>query len=91
MADSRGMDASLERLLKSARRHVPSIKPIMEINPNIRLSNVFKAETHDAKFNDWVLVLFDQALLSEGGHLEDPAAFVQRVNEMLVSMSLLAE
>jgi molecular chaperone HtpG len=91
VADSHGMDASLQRLLKSAGQHVPSSQPILEINPQHPIIKRIQSETHDAKFNDWVLVLFDQALLSEGGHLEDPAAFVQRVNEMLVNMSLLAK
>jgi molecular chaperone HtpG len=90
VADSHGMDSSLERLLKSAGQHIPSSKPIMEINPQHPIIKRILSETHEAKFKDWVLILFDQALLSEGGHLEDPAAFVQRVNEMLVNISLLA-
>ena len=90
VADSHGMDSSLERLLKSAGQHIPSSKPIMEINPQHPIIKRIHSETHEAKFKDWVLILFDQALLSEGGHLDDPAAFVQRVNEMLVNMSLLA-
>jgi molecular chaperone HtpG len=90
VADSHGMDSSLERLLKSAGQHIPSSKPIMEINPQHPIIKRIHSETHEAKFKDWVLILFDQALLSEGGHLDDPAAFVQRVNEMLVNISLLA-
>lgn len=90
VADSQGMDSSLERLLKAAGQAVPSSKPIMEVNPQHAIIKRMNSETHEGKFQDWALILLDQALLSEGGHLDDPAAFVQRVNEMLVSMSLLA-
>jgi molecular chaperone HtpG len=90
VADNQGMDSSLERLLKAAGQAVPSSKPIMEVNPQHAIIKRMNSETHEGKFQDWALILLDQALLSEGGHLDDPAAFVQRVNEMLVSMSLLA-
>lgn len=90
VADSQGMDSSLERLLKAAGQAVPSSKPIMEVNPQHAIIKRMNSETHEGKFQDWALILLDQALLSEGGHLDDPAAFVQRVNEMLVNMSLLA-
>lgn len=90
VADSHGMDSSLERLLKASGQAVPTSKPIIEINPQHAIIKRMNSETHEGKFQDWALILFDQALLSEGGHLDDPAAFVQRVNEMLVNMSLLA-
>ncbi|EDN68068.1 Heat shock protein Hsp90 [Beggiatoa sp. PS] len=90
VADEHGMDASLERLLKSAGQDVMGSQPIMEINPQHPIVNALKEETDDTRFNDWVFILFDQALLSEGGQLDDPAAFVKRMNEMLVSLGSLS-
>jgi len=90
VADEQAMDASLERLLKSAGQMVPGTLPIMEINPQHPIVNALKEEADETRFNDWVFMLFDQALLSEGGQLEDPAAFVQRMNEMFVSMGNLS-
>ncbi|MDM8561658.1 molecular chaperone HtpG [Candidatus Parabeggiatoa sp. HSG14] len=89
VADEQGMDASLERLLKSAGQSVTGSKPIMEINPQHPIVNALKEESEEIRFNDWVFILFEQALLSEGGQLDDPAAFVKRMNEMLVSMGNL--
>jgi molecular chaperone HtpG len=89
VADEHSMDASLERLLKSAGQGVVGSKPIMEINPLHPIVSALKEETEDERFNDWVFILFDQALLSEGGQLDDPAVFVKRMNEMFVSMGNL--
>jgi molecular chaperone HtpG len=85
VADSHGMDSSLERLLKSAGQQIPNSKPIMEINPTHALITKLHAENDDSRFNDWAWILFDQAMLSEGGKLEDPSAFVRRMNQMLIS------
>lgn len=85
VADSHGMDSSLERLLKSAGQQIPNSKPIMEINPTHALITKLHAENDDSRFNDWAWILFDQAMLSEGGQLEDPSAFVRRMNQMLIS------
>jgi molecular chaperone HtpG len=90
VADEHGMDASLERLLKSAGQQITGSQPIMEINPQHPIVNALKEETDDTRFNDWVFMLFDQALLSEGGQLDDPAAFVKRMNEMFVNMGNLS-
>ncbi|WP_353569832.1 molecular chaperone HtpG [Candidatus Albibeggiatoa sp. nov. BB20] len=84
VADAHGMDASLERLLKQAGQEIPDSKPILEINPTHPLITKLQAESDDDKFKDWALILFDQALLSEGGQLEDPSAFVSRINQMFV-------
>jgi molecular chaperone HtpG len=89
VADENSMDASLERLLKSAGQGVVGNKPIMEINPQHPIVAALKDETEEKRFNDWTFILFDQALLSEGGHLDDPAEFVKRMNEMFVSMGNL--
>ncbi|MCK5718601.1 MAG: molecular chaperone HtpG [Thiomargarita sp.] len=90
IADEHGMDASLERLLKSAGQLVPGGKPILEINPNHPIINALKNETEETRFTDWSHILFDQALLSEGGQLEDPATFVKRLNEMFITMGNLS-
>ncbi|MEK7989680.1 MAG: molecular chaperone HtpG [Thiotrichaceae bacterium] len=84
VADAHGMDASLERLLKQAGQEIPDSKPVLEINPSHPLIVKLKAETDDDKFKDWAFILFDQALLSEGGQLADPSAFVSRINQMFV-------
>jgi molecular chaperone HtpG len=90
VADAHGMDASLERLLKSAGQSLPGSQPIMEINPQHAIVKALKDEKDDKRFEDWVFILFDQALLSEGGQLDDPAAFVGRMNDMFVSMGNLS-
>jgi molecular chaperone HtpG len=90
VADEHGMDASLERLLKSAGQGVVGSKPILEINPQHPIVTALSSETDETRFNDWTFILFDQALLSEGGQLDDPATFVKRMNEMFVSMGNLS-
>lgn len=81
VADSHDMSGNLERLLKSAGQKVNPTKPILEINPYHPMIQRLKSEqTH---FADWSHILFDQALLAEGGQLEDPAGFVRRINELL--------
>ena len=71
-------------MLKAAGQNAPESKPVLEVNPDHRLVAKLKAEKDDAKFNDYTRVLFDQALLAEGGQLDDPASFVRRVNALLV-------
>jgi len=85
VADSHDMGGNLERLLKSAGQKVNHAKPILEINPHHPLVQRLKYE--DARFADWSHILFDQALLAEGGQLEDPAGFVKRLNELLLADS----
>ena len=79
-----GMGGNLERLLKAAGQKVPSSKPILEINPRHPLLQRLKYEAEGQRFDDWCHVLFDQALLSEGGQLEDPASFVKRLNQLML-------
>jgi molecular chaperone HtpG len=81
------MSANLERLLKAAGQNAPSTKPVLEINPQHSLVTRLKGESDDARFADWANLLFDQALLAEGGQLEDPASFVKRLNSLLSLMS----
>lgn len=85
VADEHGMDASLERLLKAAGQSIGGSQPILEINPNHPLIHSLKEEGNEDRFKDWSFILFDQALLSEGAQLEDPAGFVSRLNTMLIT------
>lgn len=85
VADTYDMGGNLERLLKSAGQKVQHAKPILEINPHHPM--VQRLKTEKDNFEDWSHILFDQALLAEGGQLEDPAAFVKRLNELLLLKS----
>jgi molecular chaperone HtpG len=85
VAEEHGMSSNLMRMLKAAGQKAPEAKPILEINPDHPLVQRLKYE--DAKFDDWSNILFDQAVLAEGGALTDPAGFVKRLNQMLLDMS----
>ena len=85
VSDQYDLGGNLARILKAAGQKVPDSKPIMEINPGHPLVQRLKQE--DAHFADWSQVLFDQALLAEGGQLEDPAGFVKRLNELMLALS----
>ncbi len=87
VADQRDLGANLERLLKAAGQKVPASQPILEINPRHPLLQRLKTEADRQRFNDWSHVLFDQALLAEGGQLEDPAAFVKRLNKLMQELA----
>jgi len=78
-----GMSRSMERILKAAGQHAPSSKPIFEINPNHALIDRLKDESNEDRFGDLAHILFDQAVLAEGGQLEDPAGFVHKLNSLL--------
>jgi len=84
VADEHDMNANLARILKSMGQKAPDISPILEINPNHPVVQRLKYE--DAQFDDWSAVLFDQALLAEGGQLEDPATFVRRINQLMMQL-----
>jgi molecular chaperone HtpG len=90
VSDQHGMSMNLERLLKAAGQKLPQTRPILEINPKHPIVQGLKAEADDARFADWSHILFDQALLAEGGQLEDPASFVKRLNEMLLRLAAKA-
>ncbi|HZN23954.1 MAG TPA: molecular chaperone HtpG, partial [Burkholderiales bacterium] len=87
VADEHDMGMHLERLLKAAGQKVPGTKPILEVNPHHPLVQRLKDESDDTRFSDWSQVLFDQALLAEGGQLEDPAGFVKRLNQLVLAMT----
>ena len=82
-----GMSANLERVLRAAGQAVPNVPLVLEINPQHPIVTRLKDETDDARFKDWSHILFDQAMLAEGGHLDDPAGFVKRLNELMLAMS----
>jgi molecular chaperone HtpG len=75
------MSGHLARMLKQAGQSAPKSQPILEVNPEHAL--VKRLAGDDARFDDLAHILFDQALLAEGGHLEDPAAYVARVTKLL--------
>jgi molecular chaperone HtpG len=81
------MSTNLERILKSAGQNVPSSKPVLEINPDHPIVERLKQESNETLFSDWSHILFDQATLAEGGQLEDPAAFVKRLNALTLSLA----
>ena len=85
VADVYGMSLNMERIMKEAGQSMGfgGKKPVFEINPTHPLVVKLKAEQDDTRFADLSHILFDQAILSEGGHLEDPAAFVHKLNGLL--------
>jgi len=85
VADEHDVSGNLARILKAAGQKAPASKPILEINP--RHPVVLRLKCEDKKFDDWAAVLFDQALLAEGGQLDDPATFVKRMNQLMLEMS----
>ncbi len=86
VVDESDMSANLERLLKSVGQQAPSTKPIMEINVDHPLINHLENEPDEDRFADLSKILFDQALLAEGGQLKDPASFVSRLNGLMLQL-----
>jgi molecular chaperone HtpG len=85
VADEHDVSGNLARILKAAGQKAPASKPILEINPQHPV--VLRLKYEEKKFDDWCAVLFDQALLAEGGQLDDPATFVKRMNQLMLEMS----
>ncbi|HZG20022.1 MAG TPA: molecular chaperone HtpG [Herbaspirillum sp.] len=85
VADENELSGNLVRMLKAAGQAAPDSKPTLEINPDHPLVQRLKYE--EARFDDWSHILYDQALLAEGGALADPASFVKRTNDMLLAMA----
>ncbi|MFT4607880.1 MAG: molecular chaperone HtpG [Urechidicola sp.] len=81
------MAMHMQRIMKEAGHAMPSSKPILEINPDHPIVKKMDSEKSKKKFDDWSDILFDQALLAEGGQLEDPASFVAKLNKMLVAIA----
>ncbi|CAM3775930.1 molecular chaperone HtpG [Polynucleobacter antarcticus] len=83
VSDENELSGNLLRMLKAAGQQAPDTKPILEINPEHPL--LLKLKSDDKQFDEWAQVLFDQALLAEGGQLNDPAAYVKRINQLLLA------
>ncbi|TQV77485.1 molecular chaperone HtpG [Aliikangiella marina] len=83
VASDGGMSIQMARMMKAAGQFVPESKPIFEINIEHQLVKQLESDMADEDFADWVSVLFDQAVLADSGHLDDPAAFTQRLNRLL--------
>lgn len=82
VSDEQDMGQQMQRILKAAGQQITPVKPVLEVNPNHPFVLKLQNETDESKFNDWTEILFDQAILAEGGQLEDSAQFVQRLNRL---------
>lgn len=89
VVDEHDMGREMQRLLKISGQTIPSSKPILEINPNHPIIKKLDSIHETKKFGDWAWIVYDQAILAEGGNLEDPGSFVKRLNDMLLSLSLI--
>ena len=85
VADEHDMGGNLARILKSVGQKGPEARPILEVN--VAHPMVKRLEEETARFADWGNLLFDQALLAEGGQLDDPAGFVRRMNGLMLEMA----
>jgi molecular chaperone HtpG len=85
VVDEGDMSGHLARMLKQAGQNAPASKPILEINAEHALIKRLDSAEGSERFDDLAHIVFDQAVLAEGGHLEDPAAYVKRVNALLTS------
>lgn len=84
VADEQDMGFEMQRILQSVGQAIPEAKPIFEINPDHALIKRLHAVEDDVRFEQWVNVLFDQAVLAEGGQLKNPADFVRQLNALLM-------
>ena len=85
VADEQDPGANLQRMLKMMGQSAPDIKPILEINPqHPMLKKMELLPNEGGHFDDYASVLFDEALLSEGGQIEDPAGFVRKINKLML-------
>jgi molecular chaperone HtpG len=85
VSDEHDPSGNLARLMKAAGQNMPNSKPILEINPHHLAVQRLKYE--ETRFDDWAALLFEQALLAEGGQLDDPAGFVKRINNLMLALS----
>lgn len=81
------MAAHMQRMFKQAGHDIPDNKPVLEINLQHPLVSQLEQEKDEQRFSDWSRILFEQAMLSEGGQLEDPAAYVKRMNGILLALA----
>jgi molecular chaperone HtpG len=87
VSDENDMGRHLEQILQASGQSIPGSKPILEINPDHPIVKKIDNESDEDLFNDWSHILFDQALLSEGGQLSDPASFVNKLNALIVTLA----
>ena len=85
VSDEGDISGTLERMLRQAGQKAPPRKPILEINPQHAI--VQRMREDSGRVGDWAHLLFDQAVLAEGGQLEDPVAFVRRLNGLMLGLS----
>jgi len=81
------MALHMQQLLKQAGHEVPDSKPVLEVNPSHPILELLDQEQDEERFTNWSRLLLDQALLADGGQLEDGAGFVKRMNEMFVALN----
>ena len=84
VADEHDIGGNLARILRSAGQKVPAAPPILEINPAHAI--ITRLKPGDARFADWAALLYEQALLAEGGQLDDPAGYVKRANSLMLGL-----
>ncbi len=87
VASEHGLGSNLERLLAEAGQSVEKTLPVLELNGNHPMVARLRRETDGTRFADWSRLLLDQAILAEGGHLDNPADFVRRVNDVILSVA----
>lgn len=87
VTDEHDMSTQMMKLMESVGQKVPDVKPIFELNPEHPLVKHIADETDDSRFNEWAQVLFEQALLAERGSLKNPAGYVTRLNNLLLSLA----
>lgn len=85
VADENDMGLEMQRILQSSGQQLPESKPVFEINPEHQLVKGLHDIQDDSQFELWALMLFEQAVLAEGGQLDNPADFVNRVNKLLIT------
>ncbi|MDD3761237.1 MAG: molecular chaperone HtpG [Acidithiobacillus sp.] len=83
----RDMALYMQQLLKQAGHEMPNSKPTLEINPQHPMLARIEKETDETRFGEWSALLLDQAILAEGGQLEDPASFVARLNQLMLALA----
>lgn len=85
VADEQDMGLEMQRILQAAGQQIPVSKPVFEINPEHALIKRLHDIQDDTQFELWTTMLFEQAVLAEGGQLDNPADFINKVNKLLVS------
>ncbi|MBX2878887.1 MAG: molecular chaperone HtpG [Granulosicoccus sp.] len=80
------MALHMQQLLKQAGHDLPNNQPVLEVNPTHPILDLMDKEQDEDRFSDWARLLLDQALLADGGQLEDSAGFVKRMNDMFIAL-----